>query len=133
MDDLTEQVNSCELHIPEGTGMKKLVVSVVNAIDRTRTPRIYGQLVPEGYACVSVDRVERGCVSMPLDIEGADGEKTLGEAEKTFICWRKRFIIIPGVSPPPPRLTDDQDPQHRCVDSKTIYSLTSYIYVYIEF
>jgi len=30
-----------------------------------------------------------------LEIEGGDGEKTLGEAEKTFICWRKRFIIIP--------------------------------------
>jgi len=35
---------------------------------------------------------------VPLEIEGGDGEKTLGEAEKTFICWRKRFIIIPGMS-----------------------------------
>jgi len=64
-----------------------------------------------------------------LDIEGGDGEKTLGEAEKTFICWRKRFIIIHRVSPPPPCPTDDQDPQHTCMDSKTIYSLTSYIYI----
>jgi len=39
--------------------------------------------------------------------------------QKTFICWRQRFIIIPGVSPsPPPRPTNDQDRQHRCVDSK---------------
>ena len=59
---------------------------------------------------------------MPLNIEGGDGEKTLGEAEKTFICWHKRFIIILGVSlPPPSRPTDDQDPQHRCMDSKTIF------------
>ena len=128
VDDLIEPVNSCELHINilEGTGTKKVAVGVVNAIDRMRTPRIHGQLVPEGYARVSVDRVERGCASVPLKIEGGDGEKTLGEVGKTFICWRKRFIIIPRVSPPPPRLTDDQDPQHRCVDSKTIYSLTSY-------
>ena len=67
---------------------------------------------------------------MPLDIEGGDREKTLGEAAKTFICWHKCFIIIPGVSPPPPpHPTDDQDRQHSCVDSKTIYSLTSYIYI----
>jgi len=129
VDDLIEPVTSCELHIPEGTGTKKVVVGVVNPINRTRTPRIHGQPVPEGYARVSLDRVERGCDSVPLDIEGGDGEKTLGEAEKTFICWRKRFIIIPRVSPPPPpRPTDDHDRQHRCVDSKTIYSLTSYIY-----
>jgi len=120
VDDLTEPVNSCELHILEGTGTKKVVVSVVNAIDRMRTPRIHGQPVPEGYARVSVDRVEIGCASVPLDIEGGNGEKTLGEAEKTFICWRKRFIIILGVSPLPPHLTDDQDLQYRCVDSKTI-------------
>ena len=35
---------------------------------------------------------------MPLEIEEGDREKTLGEAEMMFICWRKRFIIIPGVS-----------------------------------
>ena len=119
MDALTQPVNSCELQIREETEMKKVAVGVVNAIDRTRTPKNHGQPVPEGYARVLVDRVERGCASVPLDIEGGDGEKTLGEVEKTFICWRKRFIIIPGVSPPPPCLTDDQDPQHRCVDSKT--------------
>ena len=100
VDDLTEPVNSCELHISEGT-RTKVAVGVVNAIDQTRTPRIHSQPVPEGYACVSMDRVERGCASVPLDIEGGDGEKTVGEAEKTFICWRKRFIIIPGVSSPP--------------------------------
>ena len=90
MDDLTEPVTSCELYIPEATEMKKVAVGVVNPIDRTRTPRIHGQPVPEGYARVLVDRVERGCASVPLDIEGGDGEKTLGEAEKTFICWHKR-------------------------------------------
>jgi hypothetical protein len=70
MDDLTEPVTSCELHILEGTGTKKVAVSVVNPIDRMRTPRIHGQLVLEGYAHVLVDRVEQGCDSVPLDIEG---------------------------------------------------------------
>ena len=41
----------------------------------------------------------KGYINVPLDIEGGDGEKTLGEAEKTFIQWRKRFIIIPGAPP----------------------------------
>ena len=51
---------------------------------------------------------------MPLEIEGGDTKKTLGEAEKTFICWRKRFIIIPGVSLSPL-------PHHRCVRDFTSY------------
>jgi hypothetical protein len=45
--------------------------------------------------------VLKGYNNVPLDIEGGDGEKTLGEAEKTFIQWRKRFIIIPGAPPLP--------------------------------
>ena len=90
---------------------KKVAIAVVNPIDRTRTPRIHNRPVPGGYASVSVDRVEKGCGNVPLDIEGGDGEKTLGEAEKTFICWRKRFIIIP---------------QHRFV-----CDFTSYIIYYV--
>jgi hypothetical protein len=58
VDDLTELVTSCELHILEGTGTKKVAVGVVNPIDWTRTPRIHGQPVPEGYPHVSLDRVE---------------------------------------------------------------------------
>ena len=112
VDDVKQPFTTCELHIPDGNATKKVAVGVVNPIDRTRTPRIHGQPVPAGYASVSVDRVETGCGSVALEIEGGDGEKTLGEAEKTFICWRKRFIIIPGLSPPQPPPTD-QDPHHR--------------------
>ena len=78
------------------------------------TPRIHGAVVPLGYASVSVDRVVKGFSNVQLEIEGGDGEKTLGEAGKTFICWRKRYIIIPGASPsslpPPPR----HEPNPRC-------------------
>ena len=76
-------------------------VGVVSPIDRTKTPRIHGSVIQPGYASVSVDRVLKGYSNVPLDIEGGDGEKTLGETEKTFIQWRKRFIIIPGAPPLP--------------------------------
>jgi len=75
MDDLIDPVNSCELHILEGTRTKKVAVGVVNAINRTRTPRIRGQPILEGYARVLVDRVERGCASVPLNIEGEKGRR----------------------------------------------------------
>ena len=55
--------------------MKKVAIGVVNPIDQTRTPRIHGQPVPEGYACVLVDRVEQGCDSVPLYIEGEMGRR----------------------------------------------------------
>jgi len=111
VDDVTEAFTTCELHVPDGNATKKMAIAVVNPIDRTRTPIIHNRPVPGGYASVSVDMVEKGCDNVPLDIEGGDGEKTLGEAEKTFICWRKRFKIIP---------------QHRFV-----CDFTSYIIYYV--
>nr|ACS88374.1 transposon protein [Coix lacryma-jobi] len=60
-------------------------------------------IIPPGYTSVSVDRVVKGYNNVELDIKGGDGEKTLGEAKKTFICWHKRYIIIPRASPPPPQ------------------------------
>jgi len=98
VDDVTEAFTTYELHVPDGNATKKVATGVVNPIDQTRTPRIHNRPVPTGYASVSVDRVEKGCGSVPLEIEGGYGEKNLGEAEKTFICWRKRFIIILGMS-----------------------------------
>jgi len=107
VDDITEPLTTCELHIPQGTATVMVVVAVVTPVDPTKTPRIHGAIVPPGYASVSVDRVVKGFSNVQLEIEGGDGEKTLGEAQKTFICWRKCYIIIPRASPsslpPPPR------------------------------
>jgi hypothetical protein len=101
---MTASLTSCELHIPEGNGTVKVATGVVSPIDSTKTPRIHTVIIPPGYASVLVDRVVKGHENVPLDIEGGDGEKTLGEAEKTFICWKKRYIIIPGApSLPPPQ------------------------------
>jgi hypothetical protein len=87
-----------------------VAIGLVNPTDRTKTPRIHRNIIQEGYATISVDKAKKGFSDLPLDIPGGDGEKTLGEAEKTFILWRKRYIIIPGMSPPlPPEL-----PHHRC-------------------
>jgi hypothetical protein len=119
VDDVTEAFTTCELHVVDGNAKKKVAVSVVKPIYQTRTTKIHSRLVPAGYASVSVDRVERGCGSVPLEIEGVDRENTLGEGEKTFIYWRKRFIIILGVSLPPL-------PHHRCVRDFTSYII--YIY-----
>ena len=102
VDDITEPLTTCELHILDGNNASIMVaVGVVSPIDRTKTPRIHGSVIQPGYASVSVDRVLKGYSNVPLDIEGGDGEKTLGETEKTFIQWRKRFIIIPGAPPLP--------------------------------
>ena len=78
--------------------------------DPTKTPRIHGAIIPPGYVSVSVDRVNKGFSDLTLDILGDDGEKTLREAEKTFILWCKRYIIISEVSspPPPPQLPDNR-------------------------
>jgi hypothetical protein len=102
VDDVTAPSTSCELHIPEGNATVKVATSVISPIDPTKTPRIHSVAIPPGYASVSVDRVVKGHENMALNIEGGDGEKTLGEAEKTFICWKKWYIIIPRAPPPQP-------------------------------
>ena len=111
VDDITEPLTSCELHIPKDNATFMVAIGVVNPVDPSRTPRIHGQPIPTGYASVSVDRVTRGFSDVALDFPGGDGEKTLGEAEHSFILWHKRYIIIPGASPPPP------PPHHRCGSS----------------
>jgi hypothetical protein len=109
VDDITDPLTTCELHIPEGNAIVMVAIGVISRINPMKTPRCHGALIPPGYASVLVDRVVKGYSNVPLDIEGGDGEKTFGEAKKTFICWRKHYIIIPGVSPPPP-----QQPNPRC-------------------
>ena len=103
IDDITAPFTTCELHIQEGNATVVVATGVVCPIDPTKTPRTHTVVIPPGYASVSVDRVVKCYSNVPLDIEGGDGEKTSGEAEKAFICWRKCYIIIPRVSPPPPQ------------------------------
>ena len=56
-DDITEPLTTCELHIPQGTAIVMVAVSVVTLVDPTKTPRIRRAIVPPGYASVLLDRV----------------------------------------------------------------------------
>ena len=47
---------------------------------------IHGMAIPEGYARVMVDRVEKGWEDLDLEIPGGDGEEELGHALHTWIC-----------------------------------------------
>ena len=45
--------------------------------------------IPEGYARVMVDRIEKGWEDLDLKIPGGNGEEELGQALHTCICWKK--------------------------------------------
>ena len=109
MDDITDPLTTCELHIPKENAIVMVAIGVVSPIDHTKTPIIHGTIIPPRYASALVDGVMNGFSNVPLDIEGGDGEKSLGEAGKTFVCWRRHYINIPRASPscllpPPPQL-----------------------------
>ena len=59
MDDVTEPGTTCELHIPKGNSTIKVAIGLVNPIDQTKTPRIHGNIIQEGYATISVDKAEK--------------------------------------------------------------------------
>ena len=103
----------CELHISMGNSTVLVAHGIVSPMDPDKTPRSHGNPIPPGYYSVLVDRVVKDYREVALDFPRGDGEKTLGQAEHSFIVWRKRYIIIPRapprVPPPPPQL-----PHHRC-------------------
>jgi hypothetical protein len=119
MDDVTTPMTSIELHIPRGNDTIKVAVVVFTPPDPTKTPRIRGAPIPPRYARVAVDKVSKVYEDLALDIPGGDGEKTLGEAEKAYIRWRKRYIIILGASTPPPA-------DIRCGQKLTKYFFTNF-------
>jgi hypothetical protein len=101
MDDVMTPMTSIDLHIPRGNDTIKLVVTVSNPPNPTKTPRTHGALLPPRYATISADKVSKGYDNVALDIPRGDGEKTLGEVEKAYILWRTCYIIILGASTPP--------------------------------
>ena len=42
LDDITEPLTTCELHIPQGTATVMVAVGVVTPVDPTKTPRSMG-------------------------------------------------------------------------------------------
>ena len=56
VDDVTEPLTLCELHIPQENATVMVATGVVSPIDRTKTPKIHNSVIPLGYAAVSVDK-----------------------------------------------------------------------------
>ena len=104
----------CELHIPLGKTSAIVLVAhgIISPMVPEKTPRSHGNPIPPGYYSVLVDRVVKGYREVALDFPRGNGEKTLGQAEHSFVLWRKRYIIIPGAAArvplPPPQLPHDR-------------------------
>ena len=86
---------------------------IVSPMVPDKTLRSHGNPILPGYYSVSMDRVIKEYREVALDFPRGDGEKTLGQAEHSFVLWRKCYIIIPSAaarvpSPPP------QPPHDRC-------------------
>ena len=76
VDDITEPLTTCELHIPDGNNASIMVaVGVVSPIDRTKTPRIHGSVIQPGYASVSVDRVLKVTTMFLLTLKAVMGRR----------------------------------------------------------
>jgi hypothetical protein len=58
---------------------------IVSPVDPDKTPRSHGNPIPPGYYSISVDRVIKDYREVSLDFRRTDGEKTLGQAEHSFI------------------------------------------------
>jgi hypothetical protein len=71
---------------------------IISPMVPKKTPRSHGNQISPGYYSVSVDRVIKDYREVALGFPGGDGEKTQGQAEHSFILWRKRYIIIPGAA-----------------------------------
>ena len=114
MNDITVPLTPCELHIPLGhTGATVLVAhGIVSPVVPEKTPTSHGNPIPPSCYSVSVDKVIKDYREVPLDFPRGDGEKTLGQAEHSFILWHKHSIIIPSVAArvplPPPQLPHDR-------------------------
>ena len=78
MDDITQKMMPCELHIPVGNIIVLVATAIVSPMDPNKSPRIHGNPIPPGYASVLVDRVVKDYRELTLDIPGGDGETTLG-------------------------------------------------------
>jgi hypothetical protein len=58
---------------------------IASPVDPDKTPRSHGNPIPPGYYSISVDRVIKYYREVSLDFCRTDGEKTLGQAEHSFI------------------------------------------------
>ena len=86
VDDIVVRT-PCELLCPLRKKLKVIAHGVAEV--PVQGGIIHGMMIPEGYARVMVDRVEKGWEDLDLEIPGGDGEEELGQALHTWICWKK--------------------------------------------
>src|SRR6185312_4996363 len=89
----------CELLVPLRKKLKVVAHGVAEV--RVQGGTIHGMTIPEGYARVMVDHVEKGWEDLDLEIPGGDGEEKLGQALHIWIYWKKQYIRIAGRDPSP--------------------------------
>ena len=75
VDDITMRT-PCELQYQQRKKIKLVAHGIAEVPVQGGT--IHGVQIPEGYARVMVDRVERGWEDLDLEIPGGDGEEELG-------------------------------------------------------
>ena len=86
VDDITVRT-PCELLYQQRKKIKLVAHGIAEVPIQGGT--IHGVQIPEGYARVMVDRVERGWEDLKLEIPRGDGEEELGQALHTWILWNK--------------------------------------------
>ena len=86
VDDITVRT-PCELLYQQRKKIKLVAHGIAELPIQGGT--IHGVQIPEGYARVMVDRVERGREDLNLEIPRGDGEEELGQALHTWILWNK--------------------------------------------
>jgi hypothetical protein len=96
-----------------GNSTVVVVHDIVSPVVPDKIPRSHGNPIPPRYYSVLVDRVIKEYREVALDFPRGGGEKTLGQAEHSFVLWRKRYIIIPGVAARVPS-SPPQLPHDRC-------------------
>ena len=99
VDDITEKTD-CELHM----SMKNISFKVAVGYALPNQPGESYHLggIPPGYARVGVDDIVPLYADLNLDIPGGDDERTLGEAKRHIILWKKEDIMFPNLPPRPP-------------------------------
>ncbi|RLN38614.1 transposon protein, putative, CACTA, En/Spm sub-class [Panicum miliaceum] len=83
VDDITVRT-PCELLFEQRKKIKVVAHGVAEVPIEGGT--IHGAPIPEFYARVMVDRVEKGWEDLDLEIPGGDGEQELLQALHTWIC-----------------------------------------------
>lgn len=101
VDYVTEKTD-CELHVP----MRNISVKVADGyVYPPQEGATHHHLpIPAVCALVGVDSIVTGYETMELDFPGGEEEKTLGDVQRSFALWNKKYIIFsdPQPRPPPP-------------------------------